>query len=1103
MIFRSYRPGGLPGVFTAILLAMAADALGQQQAVPGRQFPVGAQRRVEDLPVGRLRTQLERLPVQARERALAWMGSFHFTDLDLSSLHADPEGGIFYADDFDPAPVTADSGSEPPIAEAAVPVSPFPAGLKFHSRPGAPNVLFLNFSGENVSNTSWNTSLGRTLIPAVAFSTDSDFSMFSDAEQAAIKRIWQRVAEDYAPFNIDVTTDRPASFGTRTAHALITRNTDSNGDANPSSTAGGVAYVNVFGNANYATYRPAWIYFNNVANSESYIAEATSHELGHNLGLSHDGTDSASYYGGHGSGDTSWGPIMGTGYNRNVSQWSKGEYYQANNTQDDLATIAGKTAYRVDDHGNTAASATALMVTNGTNVVATTPENDPTNANPANKGVLERNTDVDVFSFVTGNGPISLTVNPWIMPSGTRGGNLDALVELYDSAGTLLLTNNSSSQTFARIQTTLTDGNYYLHVRSVGTGNPTNSTPTGYTSYASVGQYFISGYVVPSGFVIPPAAELQVTDVTLPGAGPKQFTVTYSDNVAINVSTIDGQDLRITGPRGYNRAARFVSIDAPSDGTPRVATYAADPATGGVWTGSDDGTYTIWMQTNQVSDTEGEWVVAQQLGQFNVSVPTVIYSANMDANPGWTLEPLWQYGQPAYSGAGPSAGFTGTNIIAYNLSGNYQNGLSAKYATTPPINCAGVSSVTLRFWRWLRLRNGDNALIQVSTNGTAWTDLWSTTQAVSDDSWQAVQYLLPGWAAGSPSVQLRWGISSGPSQNDIGWNMDDVELVGGGVLDFAPPIASLSASGITSGGSSGHSFTVTFTDASAVRVASLGASDLIVTGPNGYSNVVSFMGVDIASDGTPRMATYAAPVPGTAWDAADNGYYFIKLRDGEITDTLNNAVAETDLGGFAVNIPVTQDAVLTVTVNDPAWGTVNPAGGTFAAGSSVVVTAMPSTFFRFVQWTGDYSAADNPATIVLTTNKAIHAVFGEIVATNHATPYWWLASHGYTNDFENAVFVIGANGVPLWQSYVAGLDPNDPNSQFRLTLNRGAGGTSCVLNWNSATGRVYTLWSSTNLAQAFAPLTGAIDLPWTIQSFTNVVGAGSPRVFYRMEVKKP
>src|SRR4029077_7898024 len=124
----------------------------------------------------------------------------------------------------------------------------------------------------------------------------------------------------------------------------------------------------VFGTSSYSNYRPAWIYFNNLANDESYIAEACSHECGHNFGLSHDGkTDGTEYYGGHGTGDTSWGPIMGTGYNRNVSQWSDGEYYQANNTQDDLATLAAKISYLADDHGNTPATATPLSLTGTTN----------------------------------------------------------------------------------------------------------------------------------------------------------------------------------------------------------------------------------------------------------------------------------------------------------------------------------------------------------------------------------------------------------------------------------------------------------------------------------------------------------------------------------------------------------------------------------------------------------------------------------------------------------------------------------------------------------------------------------------------------------------
>ena len=232
----------------------------------------------------------------------------------MPSLHSDANGGILYVCDL--VLEAAPSATEPPpVGAAAVPISPFPASLVFHSRPGAANVLYLNFTGETVINTEWNNVVARSVIPAAAFSTDSDYSTFSDAEQLAIKRIWQRVAEDYAPFQIDVTTERPATFTTRTAHALITRTTDANGAANPYSTAGGVGYVNVFGTTSYAQYRPAWIYFDNLGYEESYIAEAAAHEIGHNLGLSHDGkTDGSEYYGGHGSGDISWGPLMGTGY---------------------------------------------------------------------------------------------------------------------------------------------------------------------------------------------------------------------------------------------------------------------------------------------------------------------------------------------------------------------------------------------------------------------------------------------------------------------------------------------------------------------------------------------------------------------------------------------------------------------------------------------------------------------------------------------------------------------------------------------------------------------------------------------------------------------
>ena len=66
------------------------------------------------------------------------------------------------------------------------------------------------------------------------------------------------------------------------------------------------------------------------------------------------------YYPGDGTGETSWAPIMGLGYNKAVTKFNRGDYAGATNTEDDLAIVAAKLTYRTDDFGSTAATAAAL-----------------------------------------------------------------------------------------------------------------------------------------------------------------------------------------------------------------------------------------------------------------------------------------------------------------------------------------------------------------------------------------------------------------------------------------------------------------------------------------------------------------------------------------------------------------------------------------------------------------------------------------------------------------------------------------------------------------------------------------------------------------------
>lgn len=483
---------------TSAALAAPPDGV----SAHGRMFGKGAPFDVPDLPASPLRKRLESLPAKARGRAMAWLHAFDFPGADTASLRVDAEGGVLYADAGAELPEAADPLDAEALATLqAAADDPF----TLHSRPGSVNQVYLDFDGHTITGTAWNGTAGVDPLVARPFDLDGMPSSFSSAERAAIAEIWHRVAEDLSPFDIDVTTEDPISFGARTGRVLITAKTDANGKAMPYNTGGGVAYVGVFGWSNYASYySPALVYFENLAKTASYIAEACSHEFGHNLGLAHDGTTSGvEYYAGHGSDYTSWAPIMGNSYYKNVTQWSRGEYSGANNTQDDLAIISSLLSYRADDHGNLPSSATALAVDSTGAVLVSNPETDPGNAYPQNKGVIGSRGDKDVFSFSAGAGPATIEVTPaWdaFYRTDKRGADLDLLVTLTDAAGNRIAESNVATDTYASLSASLSGGAYFVTVSATSSLN--------FSDYASLGQYFISGTVTPGSVPLnqPPVA---------------------------------------------------------------------------------------------------------------------------------------------------------------------------------------------------------------------------------------------------------------------------------------------------------------------------------------------------------------------------------------------------------------------------------------------------------------------------------------------------------------------------------------------------------------------------------------------------------------------
>ena len=193
------------------------------------------------------------------------------------------------------------------------------------------------------------------------------------------------------------------------------------------------------------------------------------HEAGHGFGLRHQ-----SHYDGAGRkvndyhpGNHLRAPIMGHGYDAQRSVWWSGPNDRsASSIQDDMAILARSAngfGYRADDHADMHRSASTLG-RSGTSLRAT--------------GLIGRTTDQDWFTFTTGGGTVTLSVQV-----ASAGSNLDAVLEIHRVSGNStqrVATSAPGHELGASVSVSLPAGTYYAVVKSQG-------------AYGDVGTYTLTG----------------------------------------------------------------------------------------------------------------------------------------------------------------------------------------------------------------------------------------------------------------------------------------------------------------------------------------------------------------------------------------------------------------------------------------------------------------------------------------------------------------------------------------------------------------------------------------------------------------------------------
>jgi hypothetical protein len=314
------------------------------------------------------------------------------------------------------------------------------------SLPGAANTIYLDFDGD--IQAVWNRTDSNQTYQNIQAGA-------SDLSRAEIQKVWEGVSEDFAPFNVNVTTVEPVITG-NVLRVVIAGGVQA--DLLTTTPTGQVVTTAVGGNTfifnnsssglmatTFTGYASTWSFTNgepnvvyvfgnilrkvavgtkegNPLNFVAAVANTVSHEAGHSFGLGHHtGVDAAGKPNVYHIGSPTLTPIMGEVLAGDRTQWSTYTSTEDGNKYDAVARLTTVLLPRPDDYANSAWTAKQLAFSH-TGFLSDTAKT---------YGIIENTSDEDWFKFSTWGGSVSIGLTT------VELANLDAKLELFKVTSTM------------------------------------------------------------------------------------------------------------------------------------------------------------------------------------------------------------------------------------------------------------------------------------------------------------------------------------------------------------------------------------------------------------------------------------------------------------------------------------------------------------------------------------------------------------------------------------------------------------------------------------------------------------------------------------------